>query len=342
MLTAAELASRVDATVEGDGSRRLSGAAPLTSAGPEDLAFIARASLAKHLAGCRAGAILAPPDLPVELPDTTVLRVENPELAFASLLPALFPEDPVRAGIDPTATIGRGVRLGREVTIGAHAVLGENARIGDRTVVGPSSFVGREARIGIDCRLGHGVSILRSVQIGDRVIIHAGSRIGVDGFGYATGPKGAVKIPQVGGCRIGDDVEIGANSTVDRGALGDTTIGDRTKLDNLVHVGHNVEIGSDCMIVAQVGIAGSVTIGTGAALAGQAGIAGHLEIGPGARIAAQSGVIGDVPEGATYGGYPARPHRRWMRASAVVLKLPEIVRRLTEVERRLEERDERG
>ncbi len=167
------------------------------------------------------------------------------------------------------------------------------------------------------------------------MILHPGARVGTDGFGYALGPSGAEKVPQVGGCIIGDDVEVGANSTIDRGSLGHTVVGDRTKIDNLVHIGHNVEVGSDCMIVAQVGIAGSVKIGDGAALAGQVGVAGHLEIGAGAKIGAQAGVIGDVPAGATYSGYPARPHREALRASAALFRLPRILQKLLALERQL-------
>lgn len=340
--TVSELAERVGARVEGDPSRRVTGVAPLATAGPEDLAFFVRRAHRARLAETKAGALLASETLEVELAGTTLLRVEDPELAFAQLLPVFFPEPASVPGVHPTAVLGRGVRLGADVSIGAHSVVEPDARIGARTVLGASSLIGRGALIGEDCRLGHGTSILRDVELGDRVIVHVGSRIGTDGFGYAAGPEGARKIPQVGGCSIGDDVEIGANCTVDRGALGDTTIGPRTKLDNLVHIGHNVEIGPDCMIVAQVGVAGSVTIEQGAALAGQAGIAGHLTIGAGAQIAAQSGVIGDVPAGATFGGYPARSHRLWMRASATMLKLPALVRRLSDVERRLEERDGPG
>ncbi|HKK07612.1 MAG TPA: UDP-3-O-(3-hydroxymyristoyl)glucosamine N-acyltransferase, partial [Gemmatimonadota bacterium] len=169
------------------------------------------------------------------------------------------------------------------------------------------------------------------------VRVHAGARLGTDGYGYGREDERAVKIPQVGLCVIGDDVEIGANSTVDRGALGDTVIGAGTKLDNLVHVGHNVRIGRHCMIVAQVGVAGSTEIGDGVQMAGQAGIAGHLTIGDGARIAAQAGVIGDVPAGETYSGYPARPHSEAMRASAALFRLPELVRRFRRLEARLEE-----
>ena len=180
-----------------------------------------------------------------------------------------------------------------------------------------------------------GVSILHGVEIGDRVLVHTGARIGTDGFGYAPTSEGAKKIPQVGGCRIADDVEIGANCTIDRGAIDDTVIGARTKLDNLVHIAHNVIIGEDCMIVAQVGIAGSSVVGAGSALAGQVGVADHVTIAPGARIAAQSGVIRDVPEGATHGGYPAQRHSRWMRITAASARLPALLRRVAAIERRL-------
>ena len=205
-------------------------------------------------------------------------------------------------------------------------------------MIGAHSVVGEMATIGDGARLWPGVTIYPRASIGSRVIIHAGARIGSDGFGYVFRDGAHNKIPHVGRCVIGDDVEIGANTTIDRGSIDDTVIGRGTKIDNLVHIGHNVRIGEKCLIMAQVGVAGSVTIGDGAILAGQAGISGHLSIGAGARVAAQAGVFGDIPAGETWSGYPARPHRESLRASAALFKLAGMMRRL---EKLLEDSDAR-
>ncbi len=340
--TVQDLARHVDARIEGDPDRRVVGVAPLGVAGPNELTFLARDSLRKRVADSAPGVLVAGEGFDLETAETTILRVENPELAFARLLPLFHPVAPRAPGVHPSAIIGKRARLAEEVGIGPHAIVGEDASIGPRCDVGPCAFIGRGARLGADCRIAEGVSILPGVRLGDRVQVHSGARIGTDGYGYAKGPTGAFKIPQVGGCVIGDDVEIGANCTIDRGALGDTTIGARTKIDNLVHIGHNVEIGADCMIVAQVGIAGSVRIGDGVQLAGQVGVAGHLAIGDGARVSAQSGVISHVPAGETWGGYPAQPHRTWLKMTSATRTLPALVRRLVAVERRLRTSEEGG
>ncbi len=333
MFTVSDIAARVAADIDGDVERRLEGVAPLDRAGPQHLTFFAKGALRSQVESTQAGAVLVPIAFDLQLPGTSLLRVEDPQLAFARALQLFHPEPIVAAGIHQTAILGPGVRLGEEVALGAYVVVEEGAQIGRGSHIGPSTFVGRRARIGADCRIASGVSILHEVELGDRVVIQPGARIGTEGFGYATTERGAEKIPQVGGCRLGDDVEIGANCTIDRGALGDTCVGARSKLDNLVHIAHNVVIGEDCMIVAQVGIAGSVVLGDGVQLAGQVGIAGHLSIGAGARIAAQSGVMRDVPAGSTQGGYPAQPQTRWMRMNAAAMRLPAVLRRLAALER---------
>lgn len=334
--TVSEIARRVGARVEGDPERAITGVAAIDAAGASDLTFLEREALLSRLGASTPGAILvrAGVDIP-EAAGAVALRVDEPQLAFIEVVRLFHPPPRAHPGIHPTAMLGAGVRLGAEVSLGPHVVVEEGSAVGDRTEVAAGCFLGAGSRVGRDCRLGHGVSILHGSILGDRVLVHAGARIGSDGFGFAATSEGAVKIPQVGRCVIGDDVEIGANSTVDRGALGDTTIGARTKLDNLVHVGHNVRIGEDCMIVAQVGIAGSARIGRGVALAGQAGIAGHLSVGAGARVSARSAVFKDVPPGETWGGYPARPHRSFLKASSALLRLPHALARIAAIERRL-------
>lgn len=327
-----ELAERVEGRIEGDAHRTVEGLASVSSAGPDELTYVIGQRYVKFLAGSRAGVILVPSDLQIEPNGATLIRVDSPELAFSRLLEMFHPPRRPPAGVHQTAVLGRGVQLAADVSIGAYAVIDDDVRIGARTRVGPHVYVGPAVEMGEDVRVDAGCSIFEGAVLGDRVRLHGGSRISSDGFGYTAGPSGPVKILQVGMCLIGDDVEIGANSTVDRGSLGDTVIGRGTKIDNLVHIGHNCRIGENCFIVAQVGIAGSTVVGDGARIGGQVGIAGHLDIGAGASLAARAGVMSNVPAGETWGGSPARPHREWLRASSAFYKLPELVRRLDALE----------
>ena len=336
--TVANLAKRLDARIEGDPDRKLTGVAPLESAGPEHLAFYETGSLRGDLPVTSAGAILTPIALVLAPPRTsTLLRVVNPRLAFAQIVSLFHPTKLKKTGIHPTAVIGHRAKIGKDVTLDPHTVIGRDVHVGDGTSIGACTVVAKGAQLGRNCQLGPSVYVDANVHIGDRVVIQTGTRIGCEGFGYVPTPEGTTKMPQVGGCRIDDDVEIGANCTIDRGTLTDTIIGARTKMDNLVHVGHNVIIGEDCMIVAQVGLAGSVQVGNAAALGGQVGVAGHISIGAGAQIAGQSGVIRNVSPGETQGGYPAQAQKKWLRMSAAAMRLPEIIRRLTRVENQLKE-----
>jgi UDP-3-O-[3-hydroxymyristoyl] glucosamine N-acyltransferase len=222
--------------------------------------------------------------------------------------------------------LGRGVTLGTDVTVGAYAVVGDGVRLGARAWVDSHCVLADAVEVGDDSHLFPGVTCYAGARIGRRVTIHGGARIASDGFGYVYRDGAHQKLPHVGRCVIEDDVEIGANTTVDRGSIDDTVIGAGTKIDNLVHVGHNVRLGRLCLVMAQVGIAGSARIEDGCILAGQAGLGGHITVGKGARIGGQAGVFGDVPPGQTWSGYPARPHREALRAQAAVLKLPSLLR----------------
>jgi UDP-3-O-[3-hydroxymyristoyl] glucosamine N-acyltransferase len=311
----------------GDPDVSITGVAPLDRAEPHQLTFLASAKYAPLFAESGAGIALVAPDL-AELPGRVRARivVSKPHDALLSLLAVLYPEPAPAPGIHPTAVIGRGARLGADVQIGPYVVVGDGARLGDGVRLDAHVVVGAGVSVGDACRLYPGVTLYAGSELGPRVRVHAGARIGSDGFGYVF--RGGIhdKIPHVGRCVIEADVEIGANTTVDRGSIDDTVIGAGTKIDNLVHIAHNVRIGKLCLIMAQVGIAGSARIEDGAIVAGQAGIAGHTTIGKGARVGAQAGAFGGVPAGETWSGYPARPHREALRAQAALFKLPGLLR----------------
>ena len=328
-LTAEAIAHLVGGTVRGDGGARVRGVAPLDRATSEDLSFLAQQRYAALFERSAAGVVLVAPDL-ADAPGMASCRivVREPHEAMLRVLPELYPAAPRERGVHPTAIIGRGAQLGEGAAIGPYAVIGEDVQLGDEVAVGAHATIGAGVTIGARSWLADGVTLYAGTVLGERVRVHAGSRLGCDGFGYVPGEAGHRKIPHVGRCIIGDDVEIGANSTIDRGSVDDTVIGAGTKIDNLVHVAHNVRIGRLCLIMAQVGIAGSVHMGDGCILAGQVGVSGHHNIGAGARLAAQAGVFGDIPAGETWSGYPARPHGEQLRAHAALFKLSGLLRRI--------------
>ena len=327
-ITAEAIAALFSGELIGDGSVTVSGVAPLDRADRNHLSILSSAKYATMLASTNAGIVLVDPEFRDVPGGRTRIIVKQPLEKLLSLLPRLYPEKPPAPGVAATARIGKGATLGERVSIGEYVVIGAASKIGADVVIGAHSVVGDKATVGDGSRLWPDVTIYPGASLGRRVAIHSGARIGCDGFGYVFRDGAHNKIPHVGGCIIGDDVEIGANTAIDRGSIDDTIVGSGTKIDNLVHIAHNVRIGEKCLIMAQVGIAGSVTIGDGAIIAGQAGISGHLSIGAGARLAAQAGVFGDIPAGETWSGYPARPHRESLRASAAVLKLAGMIRRL--------------
>ena len=301
--------------------------APLEAAQPGALSFLDNPKYAALLAGTRATACLVPPRYAASVPQGTVaLVLAEPYAAFARVVAKIYP-DAMRpqsgfggSGISPHAMVHPDARLEHGVVIDPGAVIGPHAEIGSGTLIGAHAVIGAQVRIGRDCAIASHVSLSHCL-IGNRVIIHPGVRIGQDGFGFAMSARGHLKVPQVGRVIIQDDVEIGANSTIDRGANRDTQIGEGTKIDNLVQIAHNVSIGRHCILVAQSGIAGSTELADFVAIGGQSGIAGHLRIGTGAQVAGHSGVMHDVPARQRWGGTPARPVREWFRTITGIDKL---------------------
>jgi UDP-3-O-[3-hydroxymyristoyl] glucosamine N-acyltransferase len=328
-LSAAEIAALAQGELVGDGALRLSGLAPLDRAGPADLSFLTTNRYLGQFRVTRAGAVLITEENRATLggPATRII-VKSPHRAMLDILRLLFPDPPRPRGIEPTAIIGKGAVIGQDVYLGPYTVIGAGARIGDRTVVMAHCVIGDNVPIGVDCTLHPQVVLYPRAVIGDRVILHAGVRIASDGYGYQRGPEGHERIPHVARSVIEDDVEIGANTCIDRGSVSDTVIGAGSKLDNLVHIAHNVKIGKRCLIMAFVGIAGSTIVEDDVVLAGQVGITGHLTVGKGAVVAAQSGIIGNVEPGATLSGFPARDHRELLRQVAALKKLTPIARQL--------------
>lgn len=306
------------------------GVAPLDRAGPADLSFVAAPKYLRYLGATRAAALLIAPALVDETDAFAGPRIVVADVhrALARVVESMYPPAEWEPGVDARATVSPEARIGEGCRIEAGAVIEAGATVGARCRIGAHSVVGGHCELGDDVLLHPHVVLYPHTRVGDRSVLHSGVRAGVDGFGYVFVDGEHRKVPQVGTCVIGADVEIGANTTIDRGSIGPTEIGDGAKIDNLVHIAHNVRIGPRAIIIAQVGIAGSTRVGAGAVLGGQAGIPGHVEIGAGAQIAAQAGVFGDVPPGETYSGYPARPHRESLRAQAALFRLPETLKKL--------------
>ena len=328
-ITAEAIAALVSGELVGDGKTLVSGIAPLDRADASHLSILSSGKYTPMMATTKAGIVLVDPEFrdAVGSPRARII-VKQPLEKLLALLPKFYPQELPIPGIASTARIGKGSTLGERVSIGEYAIIGAKVKLGDGVVIGAQSVVGDGASLGEGARLWPGVTIYPGATLGARTTIHSGARIGCDGFGYVFRDGAHQKIQHVGRCIIGDDVEIGANTTIDRGSIDDTVIGSGTKIDNLVQIAHNVRIGEKCLVIAQAGIAGSAIIGDGAILAGQAGIAGHISIGAGARVAAQAGVFGDIPAGESWSGYPARPHRESLRASAALFKLAGMMRRL--------------
>lgn len=340
-MTLRELAVRLDCRLEGDGDLEIARVAGIRDAEPGDITFLANAKYEKALAATRASAVILRDDAPPA--PCAMLRTSNPYLAFARAIGALHAQPGPQVGIHPTAVLAPTARLGSGVSIGAHVVVGEGTTIGDRTVVMPNVTIGPDTHIGADCLIHANVSLRERVTIGNRVVLQNGVVVGADGYGFVRRPDGThEKIPQVATVVIEDDVELGANTTVDRPAVGATRIGAGTKIDNLVMIGHGVTVGRNVLLAAQVGIAGSTELADDVVFGGQVGVGGHLTIGRGAIAVGQSGVTHSLDAGVMVAGYPAIASRDWRKASVIFHRLPELKKRIEELEARLDELTSRG
>lgn len=343
VLGLAELAEIAGGELHGSGEVRVTSVAELGRAGAGDLVFVVDKKRLTALAGCDAAVALVPKQFAAaahveyELP---TIGVEDPYTAVAAVLERLNPLVAGGEGVHDDACVAATAVLGDGVVVAAGAVIDEGARVGARTEIGAGSYVGPEVIIGADCLLYQNVTLYQGTRIGARVLLHAGVVIGADGFGFTRDAERQLKIPQVGGVRLGDDVEIGANSCVDRGTLSETVIGSGTKIDNLVQIGHNCRIGRNCTICALCGLSGSTVLEDGVIMGGQVGMAGHQLIGVGTMIAAKTGVHGDLPAGSMVAGTPHMDIRIWRRVVGALTRLPELLRRVRRIERRLDESPE--
>ncbi len=333
--TLAELASRCGGEVRGDGGVRVDGVATLQNGRPGAIAFLANPHYKRHLAGTQASAVI------LSAADAADCRVaalvtKNPYLLYAKVAALLAPQSAPKGGVHPAAVVEAGARVAADAWIGPGAVVEAGAEVGARAFIGPNCVLMRDARVGEDSRLSASVTLCHGVSVGKRALLHPGSVIGADGFGIAPGPAGWVKVPQLGSVRIGDDVEIGACTTVDRGALEDTVIEDGVKLDNQIQVAHNVRIGAHTAIAGCTAIAGSTVIGKRCMIAGGVGIAGHLEICDGVTVTAMTLVTHSITEPGVYSGsMPMDTQQQWRKNSVRFRQLDALARRLAELEKKL-------
>lgn len=339
--TVSEIAELCDAAVEGDGSQEVTGPAALDDATPDEISFLGNSRYAPSMETTRAAAVLVARDVVCAREGLTLVRCDDPSRAFTRVIEAFRPAEPRPApGVHPSAVIDPSAELGARVAIGAQCVVGAGARLADDVVLYPGVVIGVDARIGEGTVIYPQAVLYWGVEVGCRCVLHAGVVLGSDGFGFEPTSEGWAKIPQCGTVVVEDDVEIGANSAVDRGRFGATRIGRGAKLDNQVHVAHNVVVGADSLLIAQVGIAGSARLGRGVILAGQAGVNGHVTVGDGARVAGRAGVTKDVEGGRDYAGYPVRPRAKYLRIQASLSRLPDLLEQVKQLEARLERIEE--
>jgi UDP-3-O-[3-hydroxymyristoyl] glucosamine N-acyltransferase len=337
--TTAEIAKHIDGEVLGDAAATLTGFAPADSAKAGDLTFAENDDFFARAEQSAATAIIA--EQRFTSTKKILIRVANARVAFAKALALFFPDPTLAPGVHPTAVIAVDAQIDATAHIGPYCVIGKRVRVGARTVLQGSNFIGDDCKLGDDVNLFPNVTVYPRTEIGQRVRIHASTVVGSDGFGYVQDGGSHRKVPQIGNVIIGDDVEIGAGVMIDRGALGSTIIGRGTKIDNLVQIAHNVEIGEGSLLIAQVGVAGSTKLGNYVVLAGQVGIAGHLKIGNQAIVGAQAGVMNDIGDGEKWLGTPAQPDKEMKRQFIAIRHLPDLLRRVADLERKLGLKPER-
>lgn len=335
--TAADIARQLQGEVLGDASIVLKGFAPADRAQPGDLTFAENENYFARAEQSAASAIIASGALTSTR--KVVIRVKDARVAFARVLPLFFPELTFAPGVHPSAVVAKSATIDPSAHIGPQCVVGENVIIGARSVLQALNFIGAGCQFGEDVNLFPNVSIYAHTEIGNRVRIHSGTVIGSDGFGYVLDGAAHRKVPQIGNVIIRDDVEIGSNVSVDRGALGPTIIGNGTKIDNLVQIAHNVNVGEHCLIVSQVGIAGSTKLGNYVVLAGQSGVGGHIKIGNQVTVAARAGVMNNLKDGEKVLGFPALPDRQAKRQMIALQQLPDLIHRVADLERKLNGKD---
>jgi UDP-3-O-[3-hydroxymyristoyl] glucosamine N-acyltransferase len=333
-----EIAEHLNAAHDGAGDLEITGVAPPESAGQREIAFVGNRRASALASQSQAGCLLVTHDFPS---GRTLIRVDDPRGAFAKVIGLLYPRPHITPGKHPTAVIAPDAEIAPSAAIGAHAYIGSKVRIGERSIIGPGCSVGSGTHIGADCLLHARVTLYDHVTIGDRAVLHSGCVIGADGFGFVRGPEGYQKFPQIGRVEIGNDVEIGANSCVDRAALGVTRLSDGVKLDNMVHIGHNCSIGKHVVIAAQTGLSGGVVVEDYAVIGGQVGIGDKARIETGAVLGSGCGILTSkiVRKGQVVWGTPARPLKEHLEQLAHLSRLPQLRKEIAELEKRLRDRE---
>lgn len=337
--TLQEIAQMVSGVVVGQDNPVIFGATNIEEAGEQQITFAVPPHLEKAAKSC-AAAVIVPKGVKLSS-DKPVVEVENPRAAFAKLLAFFMPPLDIKREISSQAFVAQSAVIGKNVAVMPFAFVDEDAVIGDNTVVYPHVYIGRQVKTGENCLFYSGVNIYAGCEIGNNVIIHSGSAIGGDGFGYVQVGREQHKVPQVGNVVLGDSVEIGCNACIDCGTTGSTIIGKGTKIDNLVHVGHNDVIGENCLLIAFVGLPGSVKVGNNVTFAGQAASVGHVTIGDNCLFAGRAGITADVPSNSVYAGFPARPHKEWLKQEAMQRKIPDLIKRIQQLEEKLKNLEEK-